>query len=207
MTGIDEPMYPAAPDAAADDDGTVDAVAAEFSEMSRAIEELRERLDLASSKMEHVAVVRTSELEIGRLFVQAQEFTDAALGQAEQRARQAIAEAEAEATRILEEARREAEAIVEEARQQAALPPEAVGRLDSTIAGFIEINRELIEELVYLRGSYNPAGGALGAGAAQALPTAGDVSPWDEAAEPGYAEPGNSEGESVKGNGWYAHQG
>jgi vacuolar-type H+-ATPase subunit H len=162
------------------EDQVVDDAAVEVESIAGAINELQARLEQANSRILEAKRVQSTEEEIGRLFVQAQQFTDTAINQLEEQARQAIDEAQAEADRIvaeaqhhaaelvkgqirqvieaaeeqaaaiIEDANRQAEEIMSEARAASPIPPETAEQLRATIEGFSRVNRELVEELAFL---------------------------------------------------------
>ncbi len=111
------------------------------------LEELRDRLGRATEELTRDAARREAEHDIGQLLVEAQRFTDAALADADQRARHTLAEAEAEAAAVLSEARHEADRIVAEARAVSPVPPETARELRAVIEGFTRVNAELVREL------------------------------------------------------------
>ncbi len=129
----------------------------EIEYVTSAIEELQNRLDRANEQMNQVSAVRTTELEIGRLFVEAQKFTEAALNKLEGQIHEILAEAENKAAQMVREAHEEAEAIREEAKNQSRFPTEKASELQDAIVGFSSINEKLVEELSTLNTMLGPS--------------------------------------------------
>jgi vacuolar-type H+-ATPase subunit H len=155
------------PDAAHPNDGdTVHAVASAVTRVAMALDELKDQLEIANRRVAEVAAAQITETELGRLFVRAAEFADAAIAEAEEEARQLVADARMDAEHILADARIEAESIIEEA-QRTGMAPGAAEQVQATIDGFTQINRELIKELAFLRDTLQPQ---LGTPAAPSLP-------------------------------------
>jgi len=128
----------------------------EIEYVTSAIEELQSRLDRANEQMHQVSAVRTTELEIGRLFVEAQKFTEAALTKLEGQIHEILAEAEKKAAQMVREAHEEAEAIREEAKHQSRFSTEKASELQDAIVGFSSINEKLVEELSTLNTMLGP---------------------------------------------------
>jgi hypothetical protein len=101
------------------------SASAELKLVGDAIGELQSRLERANAQMNQVTAVRTTELEIGRLFMEAQRFTDSALARLEGQIQEVLNEAGARARQIVHEAEQEAEAIRQEARRTLTGPDEA----------------------------------------------------------------------------------
>jgi hypothetical protein len=141
-----------------DENDAVESANAEIEFVSSAIKDLQDRLDRANDQMGHVAAVRTTEVEIGRLFVEAQRFTDASLANLEQQVHAILLQAEAKAQEILREANEEAEEIRRGAQSSTAIPAETAHELQVAIAGFSQINGELVKELEALSAMLTPAG-------------------------------------------------
>ena len=156
------------PDAAYPNEGdTVQAVASAVTHVAVALDELKDQLEIANRRVGEVAAAQITEAELGRLFVRAAQFADAAIAEAEEEARQAVTAASREAERILADARIEANAIIDEAKRSTALGAAAAQKVQSTIEGFTRVNQELIRELDYLRDIIQPE---LAAGTAPPLP-------------------------------------
>jgi chromosome segregation ATPase len=139
-----------------DEDVAVQSANAEIEAVSSAIKELQERLDRANSQMGQVAAVRTTEIEIGRLFVEAQKFTDTALSNLEQQVLSILHRADAKAQEIIREATDEADEIRRQAQQSLAIPTQTAQDLQAAIAGFSNVNSELIKELSVLNVMLTP---------------------------------------------------
>lgn len=138
-----------------EDDG-LEAVATSLESVASVMDQLTGQLSQLTEAFGHTRTLRSTETEIGRLFLQAQAYVDESVGIAEVRARAIVSEAEVQAARIVTQANEEAAAIVERARRDAILRPEAVARLSSTIEGFSRMNDELVRELSMLRASLTP---------------------------------------------------
>ena len=149
----------AALDSVATEDAAVESANAEIEYVTSAIEELQSRLERANSQMSQVAAVRTTELEIGRLFVEAQKFTEAALVKLEGQIHEILIQAEAKANQMLREAQEEADAIRKEAESASLFPAERAQDLHAAIVGFSEINGELVKELGALNAMLTPPAG------------------------------------------------
>jgi cell division septum initiation protein DivIVA len=134
----------------------VESANAEIEAVSSAIKELQERLDRANDQMGQVAAVRTTEIEIGRLFVEAQKFTDAALSNLEQQVLAILHRADAKAQEIVREATEEANEIRRQAQESLAIPAQTAQDLQAAIAGFSDVNSELIKELGVLNAMLTP---------------------------------------------------
>jgi hypothetical protein len=135
------------PGEATTEDAAVESASSEIEQISSAVEELQSRLVQANNRLEQVTAVRTTELEIGRLFVEAQRFSEASLSQLEKQIGVILAEAETKAAQILWEATAEAQEIRREAQQSAFFPARTAQELQSAIAGFSMVNTELVKEL------------------------------------------------------------
>jgi chromosome segregation ATPase len=129
------------------ENAAVESASAEIEHISGAIAELQGRLERANNQLGQVTAVRTTELEIGRLFVEAQRFSEASLSKLEMQIQEILAEAEAKATQILREATAEAHEIRREAQQSAFFPARTAQELQAAIAGFSSVNSELVKEL------------------------------------------------------------
>ena len=129
---------------------------AEISSIAKAIEELQDRLERANSRLGQAHAVRTTELEIGRLFVEAQRFSEASISRLEQQIQVILAEAESKATQILREATEEAHEIRRKAQESAFVSARAAKDLQSAIAGFTVVNSALVNELTALNNMLTP---------------------------------------------------
>jgi dsDNA-specific endonuclease/ATPase MutS2 len=136
---------------------TMESTSSELGAIAGAIEELQTRLAQANDQLHQVAVVQTTEYEIGRLFVEAQRFSEASLSKLEMRIQEILVEAEAKAAEILREATEEAVEIRRQAQQSSAIPNRTAQELQSAIVGFASVNSELVKELSVLNDMLTPA--------------------------------------------------
>lgn len=127
--------------------GEVQWVNAELHAISSTIEELQSRLKDANSRLSTMEKVETTELDIGRLFVDAQRFSEAWLSKVELKIHEVLREAEAKAQQILIEATEEAHEIRRSAQQAAFASTQTVQELQTAIVGFTTVNSELLKEL------------------------------------------------------------
>jgi cell division septum initiation protein DivIVA len=134
-----------------------DSANAEIQSIASAIEELQGRLEQANSHLGHATALRDSELEIGRLFVEAQRFSESSLSKLEQQIHEILLEAEAKASQILMEATEEAHQIRRQAQEAAFLSNRAAQELQSAISGFTVVNSALINELNALNTMLTPS--------------------------------------------------
>jgi chromosome segregation ATPase len=137
-----------------------DAASSEIGAIASAIEDLQSRLQRANEQLGQVAEVRTTEYQIGHLFVEAQRFSEEALSKLEMRIQEILVEAEAKATEILHEATEEAQQIRRQAGQSSLIPARTAQELQSAIVGFARVNSELVEELNALNAMLAPMTGA-----------------------------------------------
>jgi hypothetical protein len=121
------------------------------------IEELQGRLELANSRLSGVAKVETTEVEIGRLFVEAQRFSEASLSNLELKIHEILCEVAAKAKQILSEATEEAHEIRRQAQEAAFASTRTAHELQTAIAGFTAVNSELVKELGALNSMLTPA--------------------------------------------------
>ncbi len=129
----------------------------ELHTIASTIEELQGRLEEANSRLASVAKVETTEVEIGRLFVEAQRFSEASLSKLELAILEILREVEAKAKQILTEATQEAHEIRRQAQQAAFASTRTAQELQSAIAGFTTVNSELLKELGALNTMMTPA--------------------------------------------------
>ena len=129
------------------ENATVESASTEIGAIAGAIEELQSRLARANDQLGQVTAVQTTEFEIGRLFVEAQRFSEASLSRLEMQIQEILVEAEAKATEILREATEEAQEIRRQAQQSSFIPARTAQELQSAIMGFANVNNELIKEL------------------------------------------------------------
>jgi cell division septum initiation protein DivIVA len=120
---------------------------AELHSIANTIEELQQRLEVANSRLSSVASVESTEVEIGRLFVEAQRFSEDSLSRLEQQIHEVLCAAEDKAKQILTEATEEALEIRRQAQEAAFLSTRTARELQSAIAGFTTVNAELVKEL------------------------------------------------------------
>ena len=130
---------------------------AELMSIASTIAELQERLAEANSRAESATQVETTEFEIGRLFVEAQRFSEASLTKLETQIHQILREAEAKAIQILSEATAEALEIRRRAQQAAFASTATARELQAAIVGFTKVNDELVKELGSLNNMLAPA--------------------------------------------------
>jgi cell division septum initiation protein DivIVA len=128
-------------------DPAVVAAGTEFDVISRAIADLQNRLEGAYEQLGQVTEVRTTEFEIGRLFVEAQRFSEESLSRLERQIQEILVEAEAKAAEILQEATEEALEIRRQSQQSSFIPAHTAQGLQSTIAEFVSVNNGLRREL------------------------------------------------------------
>lgn len=129
----------------------------ELQSIASTIEELQNRLAMANERLGGVANVETTEVEIGRLFVEAQRFSEASLTNLESQIHEILREAEAKAAQILFEATGEAQEIRRQAERAAAASTRTARELHAAIAGFSSVNNELVKELSALNAALLPA--------------------------------------------------
>jgi cell division septum initiation protein DivIVA len=137
--------------------GEVEWVNTELRTIASTIEELQGRLEEANTRLATASIVETTEYEIGRLFVEAQRFSEASLSKLDLKIHEILCEAEAKAKEILAEATEEAHEIRRQAQQAAFGSTRTARELQSAIAGFTTVNNELLKELGALNSMLNPA--------------------------------------------------
>ena len=120
---------------------------AELHSIASTIEELQQRLEAANSRLSSVANMETTEFEIGRLFVQAQRFSEDSLSKLERQIHDVLRAAENKARQILTEATEEALEIRQQAQEATFVSTRTARELRSAIAGFTTVNSELVKEL------------------------------------------------------------
>ncbi len=130
---------------------------AELHSIASTIEELQRRLEVANTRLSSVAKVQVTESEIGRLFVEAQRFSEDALSKLVRQIHQVLRAAEDKAKQILTEATEEAVEIRRQAQEAAFLSTRTAQELQSAIAGFTTVNNELVQELGALNSMLAPA--------------------------------------------------
>jgi hypothetical protein len=148
------------PEAAVDDPRTpgsdVEWSNAELHSIASTIEELQQRLVDANSRLSTASQVETTEFEIGRLFVEAQRFSEESLSNLEQQINDILNAAEAKAVQILDEATEEALEIRRQAQAAAVESTKTARELQVAIVGFTTINNELVKELGALNSMLSP---------------------------------------------------
>src|SRR5580704_14982715 len=132
------------------DDAAVETVGQTIRHAAGALEGLRDILERLDTSIVKAVDHRQTEEHFGQLFIRAQAFVDASVAEAQDRARRLVMESEHEASRIVAAAREEAKRIVEEGQQSSRMPVEAAHQLQTTVAHFGEVNRELLRELTAL---------------------------------------------------------
>jgi prefoldin subunit 5 len=137
--------------------GEVEWVNTELRTIASTIEELQGRLEEANTRLATASLVETTELEIGRLFVEAQRFSEDSLSKLDVKIHEILCEAEAKAKQILAEATEEAHEIRRQAQQAAFGSTRTARELQSAIAGFTNVNNELLKELGALNSMLTPA--------------------------------------------------
>jgi cell division septum initiation protein DivIVA len=153
---------------------TVESTSTEIGAISGAIEELQTRLARAHSQLEQVTAVQTTEIEIGRLFVEAQRFSEDFLSRLETQIGQILVEAEAKAADIVREATEEALEIRRRIHGSSVIPARTAQDLQSVIGSFASINGELIKQLNALSAMVMAAGDR----------GASSTDPWSPAMDP-----------------------
>jgi prefoldin subunit 5 len=120
---------------------------AELHSIASTIEELQRRLESANTRLTSVAKVETTEIEIGRLFVEAQRFSEDSLSKLEFQIHEILCAAQDKAKQILTEATEEALEIRRQAQEAAFMSTRTARELQSAIAGFTTVNNGLVKEL------------------------------------------------------------
>ena len=116
----------------------------ELHTIASTIEDLQNRLEQANTRLSSTARVETTEIEIGRLFVEAQRFSEDSLAKLEAKVHEILCEAEAKARQMLSEATEEAQEIRRQAHHAAFASTKTLRELQSAIAGFTTVNAELL---------------------------------------------------------------
>ena len=130
---------------------------AELRSIAGTVEELQQRLETANARLRSVANVEATEIEIGRLFVEAQRFSDDSLSKLERQIHEVLCAAEDKAKQILSEATEDALEIRRQAQEAAFVSARTARELQSAIAGFTAVNTELVRELGALSSMLTPA--------------------------------------------------
>jgi hypothetical protein len=129
---------------------------AELHSIASTIEELQRRLEQANSRLSTPTTVETAEFEIGRLFVEAQRFSEESLSKLELQIHSILRAAEDKARQILTEATEEALEIRQQAQEAAIVSTKTARELQAAIAGFSTVNNELVKELGALNSMLTP---------------------------------------------------
>src|ERR1700722_10678927 len=129
----------------------------ELHSIASTIEELQRRLEVANTRLNSATTVETTEFEIGRIFVEAQRFSEDSLSKLELWIHEILSAAEAKARQILVEATEEALEIRQQAREAVFASTPTRRELQSAIAGFTTVNIELVNELGALNSMLAPA--------------------------------------------------
>ena len=128
------------------EDQVIASASTEIKLVAGAIAELQSRLEHALNELDQVTAVRTSEIEIGRLFMEAQQFTESALAKLEAQVANLLAEASAKAQRIVAEAQAEANQLradrSDTGQASAKDPTHDQGARDATMATDISVSPE-----------------------------------------------------------------
>lgn len=130
---------------------------AELHSIASTIEELQQRLEEANSRLNSVATVEATEFEIGRLFVEAQRFSEESMSKLEWQIHEILLAAEAKAKEIIGEATEDALEIRRQAQGAAFASTTTARELQAAIAGFTTVNTELVNELGALNSMLIPA--------------------------------------------------
>jgi cell division septum initiation protein DivIVA len=130
---------------------------AELHSIASTIEQLQQRLEAANSRLSSVANMETTEFEIGRLFVEAQRFSEDSLSKLERQIHEVLRAAENKAKQILREATEEALEIRRQAQEATFVSTRTARELQSAITGFTTVNNELVNELGALSSMLAPA--------------------------------------------------
>jgi hypothetical protein len=139
-------------------DADVEWSNAELQSIAGTIEELQRRLEQANSELSTAAKVETTEFEIGRLFVEAQRFSQESLSKLELQIDSILSAAEDKARHILTEATNEALEIRQQAQEAAIVSTKAARELQTAIGGFTTVNTALVKELGALNSMLTPGG-------------------------------------------------
>ncbi len=130
---------------------------AELHSIASTIEELQQRLEVANTRLSSAGTVETTEFEIGRLFVEAQRFSEDSLSNLERQIHAVLCAAEDKAKQILTEATEEALEVRRQAQEAAIVSKQTAQELQSAIVGFTTVNAELVKELGALSSMLTPA--------------------------------------------------
>jgi hypothetical protein len=134
----------------------VESAEAEIKQIASAIAELQGRLERANDQLSQAAAVQTTEIEISRMFEEAQRFSEASLSRLEMQVQEIVLEAEAKAAEIVREANEEAQEIRRRARHGTSIGVGTDQELKAVISAFASVNGELIKELNALNAMLAP---------------------------------------------------
>ena len=159
-TGYGIPPYPSAyrdptPQEVRESDD-VESAEAEIKQIASAIAELQGRLERANDQLSQAAAVQTTEIEISRMFEEAQRFSEASLSRLEMQVQEIVLEAEAKAAEIVREATEEAQEIRRRARHGTSMGVGTDQELKAVISAFASVNSQLIKELNALNAMLAP---------------------------------------------------
>jgi len=127
----------------ADRDRPVDS---ELNQIALAIEDLQDRLDKANARLGNVAQFEATELEIGRLLVDAQRSSDSVLTHLESKVHEVLILIENKARQILLEATEEAHHIRRQAQQSALSATQTARDLHAALVAFASANADVLAE-------------------------------------------------------------
>jgi predicted ribosome quality control (RQC) complex YloA/Tae2 family protein len=164
VSGISDTRHDTAAAEDAPRENEVQWVNTELHEIASTIEALQSRLEQANSRLSNVEEIEAKEFEIGRLFVEAQQFIEGYLSKIEVKIHEVLSEAEAKARQILVEATEGAQEIRGEAQKAAFASTITVKELQSAIAGFTTVNADLLKELGTLNSMLTTGNDSRGAG-------------------------------------------
>jgi hypothetical protein len=125
----------------------VESPSAEIGDIAGVIEELESRLEQARAQLAQASTAQTTEFEIGRLFVEAQRFSEASVSKLEGEIQEIMDAAHATAAEIVRAAIEEAQETRRKAERSSFIPSHMAQELQVAIVGFTTVNNELIKEL------------------------------------------------------------
>ena len=150
---------PQSPDAPGSE---VQWVNSELHTIASTIEDLAKPTPAGNACLDTASKVETTEVEIGRLFVEAQHFCDDSVAKLEVKVHEILLAADTKAKQMIDEANAEAQEIRRNAQQSAFASTQTVRELQAAIAGFTRVNADLLMELGTLNSMLLPGeGGAL----------------------------------------------
>ncbi len=134
----------------------VESAEAEIKLIASAIAELQGRLERANDQLSQASAVQTTEIEISRLFEEAQRFSEASLSRLEMQVQEIVLEADDKAVEIVREATEEAQEIRRRARRGTSAAAGTDQELKAVISAFASVNGQLIKELNALNAMLAP---------------------------------------------------